>query len=296
MSQSWMQRIGGRDQVWAGLMLSPTVLAAIFFIYAFILWTVWLSLTRSTILPSNHFVGLANYQDLFGSGRWWRSLINLGIFGGLYVSISMAIGLFLAILLDQRIRGERLFQVVFLYPMAISAVVTGVAWRWLLDPNFGVQAIVRALGFSHFHFAWIDDPDLAIYTVVIAAVWQSSGFMMAIFLAGLRGISPDIIKAARIDGANTLRIYLRVILPNLAPTFFVAFILSAGLAIKAFGLIIALTGGGPGYSTNVPTIFMYVFSFQRGEMGVGAASALILLLIMMVVVVPFVILDARRKI
>ncbi|WP_308389750.1 sugar ABC transporter permease [Acidithiobacillus sp. AMEEHan] len=296
MAHSMMQRSGGKDQVIAGLMLSPTVLAAIFFIYAFILWTIWLSLTRSTILPSNHFVGLANYRDLFGSSRWWRSLSNLGIFGGLYVAISMAIGLFLAILLDQRIRGERLFQVIFLYPMAISAVVTGVAWRWLLDPNFGVQAIVRSLGFSHFQFAWIDDPDFAIYTVVIAAVWQTSGFMMAIFLAGLRGISPDIVKAARIDGAGTLRIYRRVILPNLAPTFFVAFILSAGLAIKAFGLIIALTGGGPGYSTNVPTIFMYVFSFERGEMGVGAASALIMLAIMMVVVVPFVILDARRKV
>lgn len=207
----------------------------------------------------------------------------------------MTIGLVLAILLDQKVRGERLWQMVFLYPMAISAVVTGVAWRWLLDPSYGLQAIIRSLGFSHFHFAWIDDPDLAIYTVVIAAVWQTSGFMMAIFLAGLRGVSADVIKAARIDGAGTVRLYTRVILPSISSTFFVAFILSAGLAIKAFGLIIALTGGGPGYSTNVPTIFMYVFSFERGEMGVGAASALIMLLVMMIVVLPFVLLDARRK-
>ncbi|MFA7496481.1 MAG: sugar ABC transporter permease [Acidithiobacillus sp.] len=287
--------LGGRDQIMAKLVLSPTFLAAVFFIYGFILWTVWLSLTRSTILPSNHFIGLANYHDLFGSSRWWRSLINLGIFGGLYIFISMGVGLGLAILLDQRIKGERLFQVIFLYPMALSAVVTGVAWRWLLDPGFGMQAIVRSWGFPHFTFAWIDNPKMAIYTVVIAAVWQTSGFMMAIFLAGLRGVSTDIVKAAQIDGASTLRIYQRVILPSLAPTFFVALVLTVGLAVKSFGLIIALTGGGPGYSTNVPSIFMYVFSFQRGEMGVGAASALVMLIIMMIFAVPFLYLDSRRQ-
>ncbi|MBU2742312.1 sugar ABC transporter permease [Acidithiobacillus thiooxidans] len=285
----------GRDRLMAKIVLSPTILAAIFFIYGFILWTIWLSLTRSTILPSNHFVGLANYYDLFGSSRWWRSLSNLGIFGGLYVLISLSLGLGLAILLDQRIKGERLYQVVFLYPMALSAVVTGVAWRWLLDPGFGLQAIVRSMGFPHFAFAWIDDPDMAIYTVVIAAVWQTTGFMMAIFLAGLRGVSSDIVKAAQIDGASNARIYLRVILPSLAPTFFVALVLSVGLAIKSFGLIIALTGGGPGYSTNVPSIFMYVFSFQRGEMGVGAASALMMLVIMMIFALPFLYLDSRRQ-
>ncbi len=285
----------GRDHLMAKLVLSPTILAAAFFIYGFILWTIWLSLTRSTILPSNHFVGLANYQDLFGSSRWWRSLTNLGIFGGLYVFVSLGLGLFLAILLDQRIKAERLYQVIFLYPMALSAVVTGVAWRWFLDPGFGLQAIVRSWGFTNFSFAWIDEPKMAIYTVVIAAVWQTTGFMMAIFLAGLRGVSRDIVKAAEIDGASTVRIYWRVILPSLAPTFFVALVLSVGLAIKSFGLIIALTGGGPGYSTNVPSIFMYVFSFQRGEMGVGAASALMMLVIMMVFALPFLYLDSRRQ-
>ncbi|APZ44211.1 carbohydrate ABC transporter permease [Acidihalobacter ferrooxydans] len=277
------------------LVLSPTFLAAVFFLYGFIVWTIWLSLTRSTLLPSNTWAGLAQYRYLFDNGIWWTSLINLGIFGVLYIGLSMAIGLFLAILLDQRIRGEAIFRVVYLYPMALSLIVTGVAWKWMLNPGLGVQQLVRDLGFTHFSFNWLINPQMAIYTLVIAAVWQSSGFVMALFLAGLRGVDDAVIKAAMIDGASLPRIYWSVVIPSLRPTFFSALILLTGLAIKSFDLIMAMTGGGPGFATYLPANFMYDFAFQRGQIAMGAASAVMMLIAVGLLVGPFILLESRRK-
>ena len=277
------------------LVLSPTFLAAVFFLYGFILWTIWLSFTRSTLLPNNVWAGLAQYRYLFGNGIWWTSLINLGIFGLLYIGLSMVIGLFLAILLDQRVRGEGIFRAIYLYPMALSLIVTGVAWKWMLNPGLGLQQLVRDLGFSHFTFNWLIDPKMAIYTLVIAGVWQSSGFVMALFLAGLRGIDDSIIKAAMIDGASLPRIYWSVIIPSLRPSFFSALILLTGLAIKSFDLIMAMTGGGPGFATYLPANFMYDFAFQRGQIALGAASAVMMLLAVGLLVGPVVYLESRRK-
>lgn len=277
------------------LALSPTFLAALFFLYGFILWTFWLSMTRSTLLPNNVFVGLAQYRYLFGNGVWWTSLINLGIYGSLYIGLSMAIGLFLAILLDQRVRAEGLFRAIYLYPMALSLIVTGVAWKWMLNPGLGVQQLMRDLGFTHFTFDWLINPQMAIYTLVIAAVWQSSGFVMALFLAGLRSIDDAVIKAAMIDGASLPRIYWSVIIPSLRPTFFSALILLTGLSIKSFDLIMAMTGGGPGFATYLPANFMYDFAFQRGQIAMGAASAVMMLAAVAVLIGPIVFLESRRK-
>lgn len=276
------------------LALSPTFLAGVFFLYGFILWTVWLSLTRSTLLPNNTWAGLTQYRYLFGNGIWWTSLINLGIFGFLYIGLSMAIGLILAILLDQRIRGEGIFRAIYLYPMALSLIVTGVAWKWMLNPGLGLQKLVRDLGFTHFSFNWLIDPKMAIYTLVIAGVWQSSGFVMALFLAGLRGIDDSIVKAAMIDGASLPRIYWSVIIPSLRPSFFSALILLTGLAIKSFDLIMAMTGGGPGFATYLPANFMYDFAFQRGQIALGAASAVMMLLAVAVLIGPIVYFESRR--
>jgi glucose/mannose transport system permease protein len=277
------------------LVLSPTFLAAVFFLYGFILWTIWLSLTRSTLLPNNVWAGLAQYRYLFGNDIWWTSLINLGIFGTLYIGLSMAIGLFLAILLDQRIRGEGIFRAIYLYPMALSLIVTGVAWKWMLNPGLGLEKLVHDLGFTHFSFDWLINPKMAIYTVVVAAVWQSSGFVMALFLAGLRGVDDSVIKAAMIDGASLPRIYWSVIIPSLRPSFFSALILLTGLAIKSFDLIMAMTGGGPGFSTYLPANFMYDFAFQRGQIALGAASAVMMLVAVGLLVGPFILLESRRK-
>ncbi|TGG91655.1 sugar ABC transporter permease [Natronospirillum operosum] len=277
------------------LVVSPTMLIAVVFIYGFMIWTVVLSFSTSRILPRYEFIGWQNYQRLFGNERWMVALTNLGIYGVLFVVICLAIGLLLAILLDQKIRAEGFLRTVYLYPMALSFIVTGTVWKWLLNPSVGIQRFGRELGFENFRFDWLVSSDMSIYTVVIAAVWQSSGFVMALFLAGLRGVDDSIIKAAQIDGASRITVYTRIIIPSLRPVFFSAIIMLAHIAIKSFDLALALTGGGPGYSSDLPAIFMYQFSFTRGQMGVGAASAVIMLMGVMAILIPYLYSELRVK-
>lgn len=285
----------GLDTVLPKLTLLPTGLASLIFVYGFIAWTIWLSFTKSTLLPSNRFAGLAQYHILFSLDTWWVSVINLAIFGVLYVAVCLAVGLFLAVLLDQKIRAEGLLRTIYLYPLALSLVVTGVVWKWLLNPGLGVQHMIRSLGFTHFTFNWLINPKMAIYTVVIAAVWQASGFVMALFLAGLRGIDTSIIKAAQLDGASLPRVYFSIIIPSLRPVFFSAVILLVSLAIKSFDLVIALTNGGPGYSTWLPAIFMYNFGFNRGQIGLGAAAATLMMVAVGVAMLPVLISELRER-
>jgi len=226
-----------RFQVWLPrLVLSPSFAVILIFVYGFIIFTGYLSFTDSHILPSYGLVGWENYTDLWSIRNWWTALTNLAIFGGLYIVICTVLGLGLAILLDQKIRGEGFLRPIFLYPMALSFIVTGTAWKWFLDPGIGIEHVVQSWGWESFEFNWIKDRNMAIYTVVIAAVWQSSGFVMAMFVAGLRGIDNEIIKAAQIDGASNFRIYRRVIIPQLGPAFLSAFVVLAHLAIKSTNL------------------------------------------------------------
>ncbi|GAB3678755.1 carbohydrate ABC transporter permease [Salinisphaera aquimarina] len=277
------------------LSLIPTGVASLLFVYGFVAWTIWLSMTKSTLLPTNSFAGLAQYRVLFSLDTWWVSVINLAIFGLLYVLICLAIGLFLAILLDQKIRAEGWLRTIYLYPLALSLVVTGVVWKWLLNPGLGLQHFIRSLGFSGFTFDWLITPDMAIYAVVIAAVWQASGFVMALFLAGLRSIDDSIIKAAQLDGASLPRVYWSIIIPSLRPVFFSAVILLVSLAIKSFDLVIALTDGGPGYSTWLPAIFMYNIGFDRGQIGLGAASATLMMAAVALAMLPMLIAELRER-
>lgn len=284
----------GLDYWLPKLVLSPTVAIAIVFIYGFIIWTSVISLTDSTLLPRYDFVGFEQYVKLFQNPRWLSSLWNLLVFGVLFIGVCMVVGLVLAVLLDQQIRAEGALRTIYLYPMALSFIVTGTVWKWLLNPTVGIERFVHNLGWESFQFDWIVNPDMAIYTVVIAGIWQSSGFVMAIFLAGLRGIDTSIIKAAQLDGASLFSVYSRIIIPSMRPVFFSAFIMLAHLAVKSFDLIIALTGGGPGNATDVPAIFMYQFSFQRGRLGMGAASAVIMLMTILAILVPYLYSELRK--
>jgi glucose/mannose transport system permease protein len=275
------------------LVLAPSFVAILLFVYGFILFSVYLSFTNSRILPSFDLIGLQNYERLFSQPNWWTALANLAIFGSLYIVICTVIGLFLAVLLDQKIRGEGVLRPIYLYPMALSFIVTGTAWKWFLDPGIGVEAIVRSWGFETFTFDWIKNSEMAIYTVVIAAVWQSSGFVMAMFLAGLRGIDNEIIKAAQIDGASNFQLYRRIVLPLLRPAFLSAFVVLAHLAIKSYDLVIALTNGGPGRATELPATFMYSYTFTRNQMGVGASSAVIMLIMIASVIIPYIYAEVK---
>jgi glucose/mannose transport system permease protein len=277
------------------IVLAPSFAIILLFVYGFIIWTVYLSFTKSRILPVYELIGFDAYQRLWSQPSWYMALKNLAIFGSLYIGICIVLGLFIAILMDQRIRAEGVLRPIFLYPMALSFVVTGTAWKWFLNPGLGLEKTMHNLGFEAFKFDWLVNTDMAIYTVVIAGVWQASGFVMAMFLAGLRGIDGEIIKAAQIDGASTVAIYRRIIIPMLRPAFLSAFIVLAHMAIKSYDLVIALTGGGPGNATELPSTFMYSYTFTRSQMAVGSASAVIMLMGISAIIVPYLYSELREK-
>ncbi len=277
------------------VVLAPSFIAVLIFVYGFIGWTAWVSLTRSKLLPKYEIKGFIQYERLFDSPRWDTAINNLYIFGALFIVIAMMLGLLLAILLDQKIRVEGAIRTIYLYPMALSMIVTGTAWKWILNPGLGIEAMVQGWGFPNFEFDWLVNPDYAIYTIVIAAIWQSSGFVMALFLAGLRSVDGEIIKAAQVDGIPTWRIYTAIIIPSMAPIFLSAFIVLAHLAIKSFDLVIALTGGGPGYATDLPATYMYAMAFSRGDIGQAASSAMIMMLVVFAIVVPYLYSELRAK-
>jgi len=291
--QSWLPK----------LVLSPSLAMIFVFVYGFILFTVYVSFTDSRILPfvdkngqtTYELIGFSNYDKLFSLSHWDISVANMAIYAGLYIVICTFIGLMLAILLDQKIRGEGFIRPIFLYPMALSFIVTGTAWKWMLDPAIGFENIMQGWGWTTFTFDWIKNRDFAIYTVILAAVWQSSGFTMAMFLAGLRGIDTEILKAAQMDGASNWNLYRRIIIPQLRPAFLSAFVILAHLAIKTFDLVIAMTGGGPGRATELPATFMYSYTFSRNQMGIGAASAVIMLMTIAAIMIPYLYSELRER-
>ncbi len=295
-SENFSQKISYiSDRLIPKLVLAPTFVATIVFVYSFILWTAWISFTNSRMLPRYEFEGLLQYIKLFSNDRWWVASKNLFIFGSLFIIICMMMGLLIAIFLDQKIRIEGTLRIIFLYPMALSFIVTGTVWKWVLNPSLGIERLMQDMGFSSFHFDWLVNSDMAIYTVVIAGVWQSTGFVMALFLAGLRGIDDSIIKAAKIDGASLPRIYAKIIIPSLRPVFFSTFMILSHIAIKSFDLVVALTGGGPGYSSDVPATFMYSFAFTRGRLGLGAASSMVMFGAVLAIIIPYLYSELRSR-
>ena len=257
MRQTWLPK----------LVVAPSFVLGLAFVYGLMAWNGYLSVSASRLLPNYEFVGFEQYLRLWDSERFRVALSNMAIFGSLFIGGAMAIGLLLAVLLDQKIRAEGVLRTIYLYPMALSFIVTGTAWKWILNPGLGLEATMRRWGWESFSFDWLVDPDKAIYCIVIAGVWQSAGFVMALFLAGLRGIDDSIIKAAQIDGASLPRIYWRIVLPSLRPVVFSTLMIVSHLAIKSFDLVMALTAGGPGFSTDLPATFMYAMAFSRGQIG-----------------------------
>lgn len=276
------------DDVMARLVLFPAIALTLIFVYGFILFTVYLSFTGSRLLPIHTWVGWDNYVRLFRLDHWYVALKNMGIFFVLYIGLSTLVGLFLAILIDLHRFGDKFFRPVFLYPMAISFIVTGTAWKWFLDPGIGLQQVMQSAGWVNFTFDWIKNSEMAIYTVVIAAVWQVTGFVMVIFLSGLRAIDHGSIESAVVDGAGYFALYTRVVIPQLKGSFLSVFVILGHMAIKSYDLVIALTGGGPGRATALPSTFMYSYTFQRNQMGIGAASAVIMLIAISIIIIPYI--------
>ncbi len=277
------------------IVLAPSFAVILWFIYGFVGWTFYISLTKSKLLPRYEYWGFDQHFRLWNSLRWHTAVENLIIFTVLFLLVCIVIGILLAILLDQKIRTEGVLRTIYLYPMALSFIVTGTAWKWILNPTFGIQQVVRDWGFDEFTFNWLVDRDMSIYTIVIAGVWQSSGFVMALFLAGLRSIDDEIIKAAKIDGAPLYAIYLKIVLPMMRPVFMSAIVILLHISIKVYDLVIALTAGGPGTSSDMPAVFMTQMAFHRSEIGLASASAVVMFITVMAVVVPYLYSELRRE-
>ncbi len=268
--------------------IALTTVVAIIVLVVAISWTGVISLTNTQLIPRYEFVGLTQYARLFATERFHVAFSNLFVYGACFITIALIFGFLLAIMVDQRIRLESLFRTIFLYPLSMSFIVTGLAWQWFMNPTLGLQHFVRGLGFPDFTFDWLINPDKAIYALVIAAVWQSSGLVMAILLAGLRGIDRDIWKATQIDGIPAWRTYVSIVLPMLRPMVMTCVVLLAMAVVKAYDLVVALTRGGPGNSSDLPAKFVIDLTFERANIGMASAAAVMLLVTTIVVVAPYV--------
>ncbi|KLK93386.1 sugar ABC transporter permease [Microvirga vignae] len=277
-----------RKRLPAAFALLPTALVVLVVYIGCMLWTVRLSFTSSTLLPKLDWVGLAQYSRLFANDRFLTSVENIAIFGVLFISGCLILGFLLAVFIDQNVRGEGVFRTVFLYPYAMSFVVTGVAWQWFLNPGLGLQKLVRDLGFPNFTFDWIVNQDMAIYTIVIAGLWHGAGLTMAILLAGLRGVDEDLWKAAKVDGIPTWRVYVSIVLPLLRPMVITATVLLTTGVVKLYDLVVAMTLGGPGIATEVPAKFVMDHLFERNNIALGTATATIMLIAVVSVLAPWV--------
>ena len=270
----------------AWIALSPSVLAAVVCFYGCIAWMVYISFTRSKLVPRYDWAGLLQYERLMSDERWHVAMGNLLIFGGALIVFTLALGFLLAIFLDQKIRLEGLLRTVYMYPLAMSFVVTGLAWQWILNPDFGIQKIVRDMGFPNFELNWLGSERMAIFAILLAAVWHGSGLVMAILLAGLRNIDSDIWKATRVDGIPTWRVYLHIVLPMLMPVVTTCVVLQALGALRAYDIVVAMTGGGPGFSSDLPGKFVIDYAGERSNLGLAAAAAVEMLLTLLLLLVP----------
>jgi glucose/mannose transport system permease protein len=281
-----------RSSVYVALL--PMALTACVIYFGTTLWSLRVSFTSSRTFPTDNFVGLAQYERLFTDDRWLLALSNLAIYGTLVIAVCLALGFLLAALIDWQVRAEGAFRSVFLYPYAMSFVATGIVWQWLLNPTNGIQAAVRRLGFGGFTFDWIVDPDKAIYTIAIAAIWQSCGLVMIVMLAGLRGIDPEIWKAARIDGIPAWRVYVSIVRPMLAHSFATATILLLTAVVKLYDVVVAMTQGGPGNASDVPAKYIMDHLFGRANIALASAGSIVLLVTVGILLAPF--LYWRRRV
>lgn len=263
----------------------PMILVAVgVFVIGIGMAMLW-SFTASKLFPNYDFVGLTQYRRLWSDTRWQLSVHNIWIFGVLSIVANMVFGYLLAVFMDQRIRQEDLFRSIFLYPFAMSLIVTGLVWQWALDPNFGLQEAMRNWGWTSFSFAPLVDANTAIYGLVVAGIWQGSGVTMAILLAGLRGVDAEIWKAAKVDGIPSWRTHLFIVAPMMRGAFATAFVLQSVGVVRVYDLIIAMTGGGPGIATTMPAVYVIQLITVRQNVGQGTAAATMLLMPVLIVLV-----------
>ncbi len=300
-----------RERIGILLLIAPAVIAVGIFVYGFIAWTFYISLTKwNSMIPDFTFVGLYNYVRLFQTLRFQADLRNTLVFTVLFLLACLTIGLTLAVLLDRGLRGEGFFRSVYLFPMAISFVVTGVVWQWLFNPRTGINLLFQALGLEFLQSRWYTDPTIlfatpvgrikfgipvALIPVVVAATWQMSGFTMAMYLAGLRGIPDELREAARVDGASEMQIFRYVIFPLLRPITLSATIVLGHISLKIFDLVFTMTGSGPAFATDVPGIFMFETTFRGNHFAQGAAIAIIMLIMVALVIVPYLFYSIRGE-
>lgn len=273
----------------------PMALTAVVVFLGGSIWTVIYSFTDSKLLPRERWVGLDQYERLWGTSRWLVAIENLAIYGILSLIFSLVIGFVLAALMDQKIRFEDTFRTIFLYPFALSFIVTGLVWQWLLNPDFGIQSVVRGMGFEGFSFDPLYDADLAIYGILFAGLWQGTGLVMCLMLAGLRGIDEDIWKAARVDGIPMWKTYLFIVIPMMRPVFITTLVLITAGIIKLYDLVVAQTGGGPGFATEVPAKYVYDMMFQAQNLGQGFAASTMMLVSVVIIVIPWAYLEFGGK-
>jgi glucose/mannose transport system permease protein len=290
------------ERVVSVLLLSPAVIAVAIFVYGFIGFTAYASLSKwNQLLPDFTLAGLSNYQKLFAHQRFQIDLRNTVVFTVLFLIACLVIGFLLALLLDQRIRGEGIFRGIYLFPMSISFIVTGVVWRWLLNPgsaelgSAGVNLLFDMVGLGFLKTGWYTDPKIGIMAVAIAATWQMSGYTMAMFLAGLRAIPDELREAARVDGASEVQIVRHIILPLLQPVTLSAVIVLGHMSLKIYDLIVSMTGPGIGFATDVPAYFMWDTTFRGNHFARGAAIAMVLLVMVAVLIVPYLVHSTRTE-
>ncbi|WP_099159682.1 carbohydrate ABC transporter permease [Virgibacillus ndiopensis] len=289
-----------KDQWTAIAFLIPSIILILVFVYGFIGWTGYVSLSNwNTLVPDFSFAGLKNYIYLFNDFRFQADLRNTLFFTILFIGFVIILGMGLAILIDQKLKGESIFRNIFLFPMALSFIVTGVVWQWLLNPSTGFNQFLSMFGIEP---KWYTDTNIlagfewgsiefglpvAIIAVVIAAVWQMTGFSLAMYLAGLRGIPDELREAARMDGASEFQVYRKVVLPMLLPITMSVIIIMAHISLKIFDLIYAMTGSGANFVTDVPGVYMFETTFRGNYYANGAAIAIIMLLLVAVFIVPY---------
>lgn len=287
-----------RDQLVSMALILPSFLLVLIFVYGFMTWTGYVSLTNwRTMVPSYKLVGFVNYRELFALPRFQADIRNTIVFTALFLPGCALIGLLLALLIDRGARrGEAVFRSIYLLPMSISLVVTGTVWAWIFNPTTGLNVLLRSAGLGFLCSGWVTDPRVALYSVVIAAVWQMSGFAMASYLAGLRGIPMDLYEAAKVDGASTWSIFRRITLPLLRPVTMSVFVILGHISLKIFDLIFVMTNGGPANATDVPGVYMFMATFRQDLFARGACIALVMLGMVAVVVLPYLVISYRREV
>jgi glucose/mannose transport system permease protein len=274
----------------------PMVLTTLVVFVGGTVWTVVYSFTDSKLLPRLRWVGLDQYERLWSNSRWLVSIENLMFYGVMSLVFTISVGFLLAVLMDQKIRFEDTFRTIMLYPFALSFIVTGLVWQWILNPQFGIQGLVRSWGWDGFSFDPLNDPDTVLFGLLIAGLWQGTGFVMCMMLAGLRGIDEDIWKAARVDGIPTWKTYLVVIVPMMRPVFITTLVIVAAGIIKLYDLVVAQTSGGPGgNASQVPAMYVYDYMFQAQNLGQGFAASTMMLLSVLIVLIPWAYLEFGGK-